>query len=421
MPTPPPPPPPPLKGVETLSWPISATLHEVRVSGRRQTVLVLGDQHRSLRGACAPRACVKPKCMDLVALIRALAARAQLSNTALDVYLEMQLGMSLAFVDRHWRPAVEPFLARLRQRLTEWLHVDALFGRHPGYLYEVAMAFRRETFLSPKTPGPRPPEGEGAEAPELPRAWVRFHAADARADPLLEALRVPLRSFNVVRSIVSPSKPTTPAQEICEAYGTRERLRAAMIALCFDADPLEYFRRNHPSVHERLTSAAPSRPAYRSTMSALDLALAPSRAFHSVGDRRAQALIRHVCGAGAAASSAKAELPPTAYPTLHISVEETLRVMDVYLLSTLLARLGKAPRDSVAVVFVGNAHADNYRRFLELLSRKKRSGPPSKPKKSSWRRLFEVPRCVPVEKRGPEAARRSRERGKRVPVGRVDA
>jgi hypothetical protein len=391
----------PLHKVNRLSWPITATLHtdlnpkhkhKLRTSSSNvktkrnalppavNRVLVLGDQHQSLRGTCKEPACKEPACMTINQLVHGLVDWSLANGKHLDVFTEMQLvddhaprAKLLHAFEQGYGRRVGKWSARVRQRLLEWVKLDSIFGRHPGYIVEFVYEFRRQ-FLQPP--------------PELVNKGIRFHYADARVNSLLRGFGADLRGIIFGGR---PADRTEAVRTFYATYASVKQIDDLMYALCFSkklskdvakigvrfqgggaiktprsasADDQKRARTvakpiKHPLIKDDTYKVAKQvaklQAADRTLLQAFykkelcnPSALGPSRELDAELKRHAQ----------------DPESPEARQFAIVLLLHKTLALMDVYLLARMVYYMRKQEPGSTTVIYAGDAHADNYRVFL---------------------------------------------------------
>lgn len=386
----------PLAAIRHLSWPVSATVHILK---ERKRVVILGDMHRSLRGACSP--CEGPACMTINDLLHALVDYSTASATNLDVLIEHTLipntGRSAAVAReaKAYDDHIGSLWARMRQGVLSALSLDTVYGQHPGYIQEVVHEFRH-LFLKPP--------------PSVTAQGVRFHLGDGRVNTLLKTIGADLRGLVFGHTYAHTWDTTKDAafRTFMKTYTSLDQFERVVRALCFSKAAITDMRqgdslpdamctalRRHPLMNHGMYKAAKQfwklqQPRDRASVTKFyERVLRPQQ--HSAID----ALFR-------AMREASMKLPATdrvpdqlRIVLANIMLMYTMSLMDVYVVCRMLhySQSQQAPGSTV-VVYAGDYHAMHYRAFFTTYAIAKPSCTYGIAPKLDVRE--DVKRCVPL-------------------------
>jgi hypothetical protein len=417
----------PLRQLERLSWPITASVHTSSRGQKR--ILILGDQHRSLRGACG--SCEPPSCANVNELLHALIDWSAATGRDLDVFAEMRLvpertrrgrAAQIRRMEKRYEENYGTWVARARQRILETVRLEWLFGKHPGYLVEVFYEFRHR-FLHVRDQ----------------KDNARFHYADGRVETLMEKLNMDL--FALFRDDEQGSRLKATIK-FYQTYESVKHLERVLLALCFskraDVDIPKIMStkkqarsaskirqiKHHPLIRNGMYKIAKQvhklPPAERSSLRkfakdllARDILQLYSRQGDDRKDnqlspgtiaflnemhfKRLKESLLSLSGPDQDSSILK-EAHAFAQSLL---LAKTLVLMDVYLLARMLYYVRRQAPGSTTVIFAGDIHAENYRDFIAMyLGRDEYESRVCSERKElpRFRDLIKTDRCVPTDK-----------------------
>lgn len=372
----------PLAELKRLSWPITATVH-VRPNGSR--LLLIGDQHNSLRGTCSKG---KPGTRTVTQLLDELIDFSARAGTDLDVFTEMQLQLKtdpegheehgdalLRQMEARYESGLGGWASRGRQKILEWMRLDTLFGRHPGFLLELMYEFRY-AFLKPD--------------PKLVARGVRFHYADARVNSILAILGADLRTVLFGSDGSAPmlydSSKGDATRLLYQTYPSVAAVRQVMRALCFSTRLVQDVAdaglsgevgakaagnlASHPLITFRGRGESSS-SFYKVAKQVAKLGANDARTVRrfydgvlappiTAAEEQAYASLRQQILSGEQGG----DLPNARALAVHVLLRETLALMDCYLVARMVLYMRQQRPGSTTVVYAGDLHVENYRNYF---------------------------------------------------------